>query len=386
MTALLTPFRGYVPAVEFAHRVVGPPVSMLSPDQREAARTDPLSFRHVVGRGAGSSQKEAREWLETCRREGVLREVGPAVFVYRLAKDDLVATGLVADVSVGAYDSGLVKRHETTIARTEQKMARYMRTTRIYGNPVALAHRENERMSATIAAHTRRDADYSFVAGDGFSHALWEVAGDEANELCAAFEDTLYITDGHHRMAAASVLAAAEGRMDPHLPAGLFSADELRLRAFARCVVDPDIDADTVVKRLRSEYELDDVSEVEARPRGRFEFGVRIGGHCFRLRIDRAAVPDDFYRSLDVNLLQDRILEPVFGIANPRQDRRLHFTADHPALRSPKPACDAWFLPFPASVDDVMAVADSGRAMPPKSTWFGPKLPSGLVIRLLDKT
>ena len=94
----------------------------------------------------------------------------------------------------------------------------------------------------------------------------------------------------------------------------------------------------------------------------------------------------DFYRSLDVNLLQDLVLEPVFGIENPRQDGRLHFVADHPAQRSVDLDCDAWMLPFPASITDVMAVADTGRAMPPKSTWFGPKLPSGLVIRLLDKT
>ena len=124
----------------------------------------------------------------------------------------------------------------------------------------------------------------------------------------------------------------------------------------------------------------------EARPRNRFEYGVKVGGASYRLRIDEANVPDDLYRSLDVNLLQDLILEPVFGIENPRQDGRLHFIPDLPEGNGDDEIdCGAWFLPYPATVSDVMAVADSGSAMPPKSTWFAPKLPSGLVIRLLDK-
>ena len=385
MTALLEPFTGYIPAPELAHRIVGPPVSMLSPDQREAARLDPLSFRHVVGRGAGSSYEEAEEWLRTCQEQDALLPVGPAVFVYRLAKGDFVATGILAGVSISAYDSGLVKRHETTIAKTERKMATYMRTTRIQGNPVALAHRPHGGFSAAIARHTVREADHSFVAAAGFSHSLWIIDGDEAHDLCRGFDDTLYITDGHHRLAAASIVGAEEGRMNPHLPAGLFAADELRLRSFARCVVDPDIDTSAVTGRLRSEHRLEEVSKVEARPRGPHEFGVQIGGANFRLQIDRERVPEDLYRSLDVNLLQDLILEPVFGIANPRQDGRLRFIADLSEHQSGDNDCTAWFLPFPARVRDVMAVADSGMAMPPKSTWFAPKLPSGLIIQLIDK-
>ena len=136
--------------------------------------------------------------------------------------------------------------------------------------------------------------------------------------------------------------------------------------------------------RLRDEHRLEPVSEVEARPRGRFDFGVRIGGDSYRLHIDRERIPDDMYRSLDVNLLQDLILEPMFGITNPRQDPRLRFVADMAEMRGSDSGCSAYFLPFPVAVDDVLAIADHGLAMPPKSTWFAPKLPSGLVIRLLD--
>lgn len=385
MPRLLDTFTGYVPAPEFAHRVVGPPVSTLSPDQRERARLDPLSFRHVVGRGAGSSHAEARRWLAAAEERGALRTVGPAVFVYQQARDDLVATGIIADVSVTAYDSGLVKPHEATIAKTEKKMARYMRTTRIYGNPVALAHRPDPVIDAAIAAETARPADYSFVSADGFSHALWAVGRDDAERLCGSFVQPLYITDGHHRLAAASAVAARELRQNPYLPAGLFSTEQLRLATFARCVVDPELDAGATVAALRERHHLQDVSAAEARPTGKHEFGVRIGGGTYRLRIDPTDIPTDVYRALDVNLLQDLILRPLFGINNPRRDRRLHFSPDLPRLQPEHERCSAWFLPFPVAVHDVMVIADAGLAMPPKSTRFGPKLPSGLVVRLLDR-
>lgn len=316
---------------------------------------------------------------------GALRLVGPVVFVYQQARDDLVATGIISDVSVTAYDSGLVKPHEATIAKTEKKMARYMRTTRIYGNPVALAHRPDPAVDAVIAAQTARPADYSFVSADGYSHALWAIDSEEASRLCANFAQPLYITDGHHRLAAASAVAAREQRPHPYLPAGLFSTEQLRLATFARCVLDPGLDAAAAVAQLQADHHLEPVSAPEARPTGRHEFGVRVGGRTFRLRLDPAVVPEDVYRGLDVNLLQDLILRPVFGINNPRKDRRLHFSPDLPRLQPDHERCSAWFLPFPVAVDDVMAIADAGLTMPPKSTRFAPKLPSGLVIRLLDR-
>lgn len=385
VTALIRPFHGFVPASEFAHRIAGPPRSMLSAEQLQAASADPLSFRHVAGRGAGSSFNEAHTWLRTSEAAGVLHGIGPVVFVHRTAGADLVATGLIADVSLDAYRSGLVKRHELTLDKTEARMADYMRTTRIYGNPVALAHRSHTGIAAVIAAQTRREPDYSFNTADGFSHELWSIEGDEADELCAGFDETLYIVDGHHRLAAASLVAAEEGQADPRLLAGLFSADELHVRSFARCVVDPEVDPLSVINSLAAEHLLEEVGEHEARPRERLEFGVRIGDRAYRLRLDQRRVPTDPYAALDVNLLQDLILNPLFGIADPSQDRRLQFIADTFDEEHDDLDCAAWFLPFPVSVADVMATADGGRTMPPKSTWFAPKLPSGLVIRPLDQ-
>ena len=384
VSVLLKPFRGYVPTSTFAHRVVGPPSSMLSADQQEAARNDPLSFRHAAGRGAGSSQTEVASWLAECHNQGVLRAVGPTVCVYQQGDADLAATGIIADVRLSAYDSGLVKRHERTIAKTQRKMADYMRGTRIFGNPVALTHRPHAGLQATIKAHVEREADIAFTTADSVSHRLWAIEGDAAEEVCRGFDNTLYITDGHHRLAAASLVASEEGRTEARLPVALFSTEALQLRSFARCVVDPDLDVDNVIDRLGTEHRIEEVNGLEARPRQRFEVGVKIRDRYFRLQIDRSRIPDDLFESLDVNLLQHLILGPVFGIANGRRDKRLRFFADITDASQLDIESDAWLLPFPTAVDDVMAVADSGRVMPAKSTWFAPKVPSGLVIRSLE--
>lgn len=381
VSALLQQFTGYMPTSRFASRVVGPPASLLTPAQRQVVRGDALSFRHVAGRSAHTPYKNAKEWIKESVHEGILQSVGPTIFVYRQIQDGIATTGLIGNISLNSYASGRIEPHETTIPKTEKKMVRYMDSTRIYGNPIALAHRANPDVDAAIAAQTSRDPDNSFTTIDGIAHLLWIMPAQEARELCNTFQDTLYVTDGHHRLAAALAVARNEGRADASMPAGLFSADRMQLRSFARTITDQDLDRPAIVDRLGSMFEFEEVVEAEARARQRNEYGVKIGERYFRLRLGLDEIPDDPYDALAVNLLQERILGPVFGIANPRQDDRLDFVAHLTEDSLTGFPCDAWFLPFPVSVADVMAVADSGRVMPPKSTWFAPKLPSGIVIR-----
>lgn len=384
MSSLLKPLTGYVPASQYADRVAGPPTALLSAEQLEQARNDPLSFRFSVGRRAGVAYAEAADWLARSEATGALQMFGPAVIAYRQTDGEISATGLIADVSLRAYRTGLLKRHEGTIAKTERKMAKYMRTTRLFGNPVALAHRPNAVVADAIAAVTRRHPDEDFKTVDGVRHELWFIVGPESEALSSTFEEPLYVTDGHHRLAAALIVAAEGDFETAYMPAGLFATTELRVAAFARCVADPTIDAVRVIDRLRAEYDLEEVEPSQARPNERFEFGVKIRNSYFRLRLPRDKVPTDPYKALDVNLLQSLILGPVFGIERPGSDKRLRFSADTPRAGGEDLDADVWFLPVPAAVDDVMDVADSGRVMPQKSTWFGPKLPSGLVIRTID--
>ena len=380
MSDLVHPFTGYLPQVAIAHRMVSPPIAMLSPDKRQTAREDPLSFRHVVGRGSGTTIEEASKWFDDCIADGVLEPVGPVAMIYRLVIDDHVATGVLGEVSVAAYDAGAIKKHELTRSDTESGMAQYMSEAPVNGNPVALAHAPNADVAVAIAKYTSGDPHLTFTAADGVTHTLWLVDGNEGGALCDLFGDSLYITDGHHRMAAASLLARQGGDANARVPVGLFGADELWVRAFTRCVIDPTLDPTDVVRRLDAEFELEPIAGPKARPIRSHEFGCRIGGKAYMLRLPADVVPSDLYGSLDVVLLQELVLGPIFGITDPRDDPRLHYVADTRSNRG-EVDCDADFLPYPASVHDVMAVADAGLTMPPKSTWFAPKLPSGLVLR-----
>ena len=222
MSSILRPFTGYLPEPEFAPRIVGPTEALLKNKDRASARVDPMSFRNVVGRGAASTQDAAKQWVEGLVEQGALRRFGPAVLVHRLTKGDFVATGILADVSIAAYDSGVVKKHEATIAASQQKMAHYIRTTRIYGNPVALAHRPNVAVSAFLTEHVSEPPDSRFLASDGTTHELWVVEGDRAFEFCANYSSELYITDGHHRLAAASLVASEEGDTTHIFPRACF--------------------------------------------------------------------------------------------------------------------------------------------------------------------
>ncbi len=164
----------------------------------------------------------------------------------------------------------------------------------------------------------------------------------------------------------------------------MFAESELRLGAFARTIRDDTVIATDILKALSENFELAESELQVPRPTATHQMGVRIGGRSFVLTIPAAVIPTDSYDRLDVNLLQELVLEPLFGVTNPRTDSRLHFIADMNDDAHDTDSWDAWFLPYPTSVRDVMLVADTGRAMPPKSTYFMPKLPSGLVIRPVD--
>lgn len=385
VNALLQPFEGYLANPRFAPRVVGPPRATLTPLQKAAARDDPLSFRFTAGRKAGLPRDEALEWLRECCHQDVLFPIGPAVLVYRQQWADFSAIGILGDLSLDAYQAGRVKPHERTIAKTERKMADYMKTTRLYGNPPVTAFRPDPAVDEAIAMNSSGPPTSTFETVDGISHSLWVVAGDDAESLCRQITADLYITDGHHRLAAAASVATDEGRSGARIPSGVFSADQFRLRSFARCINDPTIDPNEAITRLESQLEAEEVTSVQALPTDRFEFGAKISDRYFRLRIPPGLIPEDHYASLNTNLLLELVLRPVFRIEDPRQDRRIKFVADLGDIQERCSQADAWFLPYPLEAGDVMTVADAGLTMPAKSTWFAPKLPSGIVIRPVEQ-
>lgn len=383
MASMLRPFTGHIPTSSFGPRVVGPSKALLEPSERDAGISDALSFRHSVGRGAGPSSGRAIEWLRTAADRGAIAAVDEALIVHAASRAGHTALGVLGDISIDAYAAGSIKPHEKTIPSTEQKMVGYMLLTRMLGNPLVLAHRSNPALSAQLRTHAAGAADADFTARDGTHHQLWTVTGQAAHTLAALMTGDLYIADGHHRIEAARALADTEQRPDASFPAGVYSEDEFEVWSFARGVRDAQLVPDALIARLEADFQLDEVDADVPRPRMPGTFGARIDGRSFVLTIPTARVIGDAHDRLDVHRLQSLVLEPLLGIDDPRRDHRLDLIADSGDEAHEPDRYDAWFLPYPTAPTEVMAVADLGRTMPPKSTYFLPKLPAGLLIRPL---
>ena len=385
VSSLLKPFTGYIPASGFGPRIVGPPSVLLTKEQKRAAKREPLSFRHAAGRKARTPHNRANEWVATIDGRGGWLRANSAVVVYRQRTDDHTAIGLLANVSLSAYRHGLIKPHERTIARTQKKMATYMRTTRIYGNPATLTHPSDPSLASMLVAHVRTAPDVSFLSINGTQHEMWIIAGTRAEELCDAYVGPLYITDGHHRFSAAADVALAEERHDATLPVGLFGAEQLSLRSFARCITDPSLDLAKLHRQLEAAFKMRELPGDLGRPDRRGQLVVGMRGRRYLLKFDEATLPETSFDALDVKLLQSQILQPLLGVTDARKDKRVHFAPDIPGAAVPEFDADVWFLPYPPLIEDVFSVADLGLEMPAKSTLFFPKLPSGLIIRQLDE-
>lgn len=385
MAPLLRLFTGFVPTSSFGGRVVGPPKALMSPAEVDAGIDDPLNFRYSVGRGAGPSAADARRWLTDAFAAGALQPVHDAVIVHAAERSGHIALGLLADVSIDAYERGSIKAHEKTLASNGQKMVGYMLLTRMFGNPLVLAHRPNPALAESLSTHSAGAPDADFEARDGTRHRLWIVTGDAASALVDLVTGDVYIADGHHRLEAARALAHAEGRADAWFPAGLYAENEVDVWAFARGVRNAPLKGDKLIDRLRQDFELTEVDAAIPRPHAPNTFGVRIRRRSFVLQIPVDRISGDAHDRLDVTLLQQLVLEPLLGIVDPRRDDRLEVIADSGDAAHDPDDYDAWFLPYPNRPGDVMDIADLGRTMPPKSTYFLPKLPGGLAIRPVDE-
>lgn len=377
----LRPFSGYVPGVGYGSRVMGITNAKLTKEERRVAARDSLNYRHTLSKKAASSNDEAREWISRRVDEGVLQRVEEVVLVYRQQDGAVSAFGVIADVSLARYDEGLVKRHEATIAKSQKRMANYMGRTRVFTNPVALTHRSQNVVPELVRRCLERDPDVPLKAEDGSLHDLWLVSGDEAAAFCNEVEGPLYVTDGHHRLAAASSLAAKEGR-DDYLPAGIFENDQLQLQSFARCFPSLPIEPDELLDAISSQHVVRNVEPSAAVPERRGQVAARIGNQYVRIDVVEDPTPSGIGPALDANLLQELILRPLIGVKDPRDDKLLEFIE---ATRDfDLDTYQAWFLPYPEAVESVLEIADRGLTMPPKSTLFGPKVPGGLAIRYID--
>jgi uncharacterized protein (DUF1015 family) len=411
---LVRPLAALRPAPGRAAEVIAPPYDVVTTDEARArAAGRPWSFLHVskpeidlppgTDPHAPQAYAKAGENLARLIHAGVLvRDAAPAYYVYRVAAGDHVQTGIVTATSVAAYETNRVRRHEHTRPDKEDDRVRHMLALNAQTGPVLVAYPHAPALDEVLADAARGAPDTDAILDDGARHSLWPVR-DAARvaRITALFDDVpaLYIADGHHRSAAAARVAAAR-RAALARPTGkeshewfltvAFPHHELRILGYNRVVRDlAGMGVEAFLARLREKFAV--VSSANAvRPERHGEFGLYAGGRWYRLtlRTDLAEVPDPA-QHLDANLLTEHVLGPVLGIGDLRTDERIDFVGGGRGLaelerRVDSGAMAAAFALYPTRMEDLMAVADADEVMPPKSTWFDPKLADGLVSHVLD--
>jgi uncharacterized protein (DUF1015 family) len=408
--AIIRPFRALRPTAANVARIAAVPYDVVNTEEARAlAEGNPLSFLHVSraeidlppGTDPYSDAVYARalDNFNRLRREAPLvQEAAPALYFYRLVMGSHAQTGLVACYSVDEYDRDLIKKHERTRRDKEDDRTRHITTLRAQTGPVFLTYRASSSVDAVASRVTACPPQFDFTAPDGVRHTVWTVTGEDLDQVVNAFAalPCLYIADGHHRAASAArtrkYLAehggAAAGAEADWFQAVAFPDDQMNVLPYNRVVKDlAGLAPDAFMAGLRARLTVEPGA---ASPAGKGDASMYLGGKWYRIRLADKAQPGagNVIGNLDVSLLQDQVLAPVLKIADPRTDKRIDFvggirgTGELEKLVDQGRAAVAFSL-FPVGVDDLMRIADEGGIMPPKSTWFEPKLRDGLLSHLI---
>lgn len=411
---LIRPFTGLRPASSRANDVAAPPYDVLSTEEaRVRATGKPWSFLHIskpeIDLPAGTDPYSAEVYAKAAENlrkmlvEGILeRDAAPCYYAYRLVMGGHIQTGLVAAASVKDYDSNRIRKHEFTRPDKEDDRVRQIEALNAQTGPVLLAYPAASEVDAILEQATSGDPDADVTAQDGIRHSLW-VIRDSATlaRLTAAFDamPALYIADGHHRSAAASRVATARLADNPHhtgeesynyFLSVIFPHHQMKIMDYNRVVTDLNgLKPEDFLQRIGEKFSVE-ASGAPVKPGKPHEFGLYLPGQWYRLEIRHDLVPvHDPVARLDVSLLQNNLIAPVLGINDPRRDKRIDFVGGIRGLAELEKRVDSGEMAaalalFPTSMEDLMAVADAGEVMPPKSTWFEPKLADGLVSHVLD--
>jgi uncharacterized protein (DUF1015 family) len=410
---LIRPFRGLRPVPERAADVAAPPYDVLTTEEASArAAGKPWSFLHIsrpeidLPRGtdpyAPQVYAKATENLRAMLAAGILaRDAEPSYYVYRLASDDVTQTGLVCTAAVAEYDANRIRKHEFTRPDKEDDRVRQIEALNAQTGPVLMAYPHAPTVDALLAQLAKGMPVAEVSGEDRVRHTLWAVSSRDAIAALSAQFDAmpaLYIADGHHRSAAASRVAAAR-RAQPsrsssqaheYFLAVCFPHHEMRILPYNRVVSDLNgLSPELFEQRLRGAFNVE-LAPGPVVPSSRGEFGLYLARRWYRLFIHAGLVPvHDPVARLDVSLLADHILAPILNIHDPRTDKRIDCVGGIRGTAALESRVDsgrmvAAFSLHPTHMEDLMAVADRGQVMPPKSTWFEPKLADGLVSHVLD--
>jgi uncharacterized protein (DUF1015 family) len=407
--SVVVPFRAMRPQKKLAQVVASLPYDVMSLEEAKAmAQNNPLSFLHVErseidlpAEGDGSPYPLAARNLQKMISDGVLfQDEKPCFYVYRQKMGSHEQYGIVAGISVAEYEAGRIKKHELTKADKEKDRTDHVSTVNAHTGPVFVAYKSMADIDKIVAKVVAGPREYDFVSDDGILHTAWVIAEDEdIDTLISLFAgvENLYIADGHHRAAAAAAVARMKTQKNPthqgnenynFMLAVLFPDNQLRIMEYNRVVKDlHGLDEAAFLKRVEKKFNIISLSS-EKLPRKLHDFDMYLRDRWYRIAPKKGTFDaDDPVRHLDVYILQKNLLAPILGIKNPRTDRRIDYVggvrgaAELERLVHSGDYAVAFSL-FPTTMEQLFAVADAGLIMPPKSTWFEPKLRSGLFVHM----
>jgi len=323
-----------------------------------------------------------------------IKEAAPAYYIYSQTMDGRTQTGIVAASSVQDYVDGIIKKHENTRADKEADRIRHVDTCNAQTGPIFLAYRKSEAISGVINRVRQSEAEYSFTK-EGVLQEVWVISDeDDIKTISEAFSgmNAIYIADGHHRCASAvrvalnrrRDIAVCENTEAEHFLSVLFPDDELMIMDYNRVLKELNgLTPELFLNKVSEVYSVTE-SESSVKPSHKGECGLYLDGKWYRLEYDQNKLVGDPVKDLDVAILQDYVLTPILGIEDPKTDKRIDFVGGIRGIgeleRRCKSDCVAAFSMYPTDIHELFAVADAGLLMPPKSTWFEPKLLSGLFI------
>ncbi|MEE8153609.1 MAG: DUF1015 family protein [Phycisphaerales bacterium] len=406
----IKPFAALRPLPNIAAQVSSVPYDIVTTaEARQLAADNPRSFLRVLRPEIDlpvetdphdpAVYAAAKENFQRLLSNGdLVREAEPKLYLYRQVLNDHCQIGLVCCCHVDDYNNDIIKKHEKTRPDKEDDRTRHMLAINAHPGPVLMTYRDEPQIDKIVAQDVNHRPLFHFDAPDGVTHTVWTV--DDSQAYCDVFAEVeaAYIADGHHRSASAAA-ATAQRRADNPNHTGheeynwfltvLFPASQLTILPYNRVVTDlAGQSVQQVLQRLAEVGNLSDTNEPQPDRSG--VFGIYLDGSWRRLTLDEATVDrTDPVRSLDVALLHDRVLRPIFGIGDPRSDQRVDSIGGLDGTqklvnRVQSGDATAAFSLFPTTIQQLLAVADAGLVMPPKSTWFEPKLRSGLFIHMLD--
>lgn len=412
--AQVRPFRAMRPSKGFEEKVIAKPYDVM--DKSEASKMaegNKYSFLHVTRSEidlpkednpyADSVYEKAGENLKNLMRDGTyMIESKPMLYIYRQQVKDHVQTGIVGCVSIDDYEADVIKKHEFTRYDKEKDRERHFIACNADTEPVFITYRDNSQIRTLVEGFMSNNAPvYDIADFDGVSHRVWAINDDNViNGICGFFEkvDSLYIADGHHRAASAYKVGQMMREKHPQytgreefnfFPAVIYPDKDLKVLDHNRVV--RDLNGNTINEFLdkikNAGFEVSEPVEEGAKPVRAGEISMFLDNLWYTIRITEGMVPEDLTESLDVSVLQEKLLRPILGIEDIRNDERIDFVGGAGGIQEleikTKNGMSVAFCMYPVTVAKVMEVSDAGLTMPPKSTWFEPKPASGLFIHLL---